>query len=307
MKFSVYQVSRRGGREVNQDRMGYCYTRESALFALADGLGGHPRGEVAAQMALQTVANMFQQEARPRTRDPQEFLRRAIFRAHEQIQRYASEHKLSNSPRTTIVACVMQNGAAYWAHVGDSRLYFVRNGALLTRTRDHSHVEQQQARSGSAGELAMLQPDGPTRNVLFTCLGSQQLPMIEVGVPQPLRRGDIVLLCSDGLWGQLPESILVRQFGQQVLSDAVPEVVEMALRQGGTDSDNVTALGVEWEADPDDVETSLRIETDTMQAGGFESTIQQTSDTKIDELDDAAIERSIAEINAVIRRTAERK
>lgn len=287
--------------------MGYCYTREAALFALADGLGGHPRGEVAAQLALQTVASLFQQEARPRTRDPQEFLRRSIFRAHEQIQRYASEHKLSNSPRTTIVACVVQNGAAYWAHVGDSRLYFIRNGALLTRTRDHSHLEHQIPRNGAAAELALLQPDGPTRNVLFTCLGSTQLPMIEVGVPQPLRRGDIVLLCSDGLWGQIPESVLVRQFAQHVLSEAVPEVVEMALRQGGSDSDNVTALGMEWETDPEEEQTSLRIETDTMQDDGFASTIQQPLDTRLDDLDDAAIERSIAEINAVIRRAAERK
>lgn len=307
MKFSVYQVSRRGARASNQDRMGYCYTRESALFALADGLGGHPRGDVAAQLALQTIAALFQQEARPRLRDPQEFLRRSVFRAHEQIQRYAQEHKLTDSPRTTVVICVLQNGAAHWAHVGDSRLYFLRNGALLTRTRDHSHVEQQHQKD-RAGELALLQPDGPTRNMLFTCLGSGQLPMIEVGIPQALRRGDIVLMCSDGLWGQIPESVLVRQFGQQVLSDAVPEVVEMALRQGGADSDNVTALGVEWEADPDELETSLRVETETMQPGGFASTIQHSlGDTQLDDMDDAAIERSIAEINAAIRQSAGRK
>lgn len=307
MKFSVYQVSRRGARTTNQDRMGYCYTRDSALFALADGLGGHPRGEVAAHLALQTIANIFQREARPALRDPQEFLRRSIFRAHEQIQRYAQEQRLSDSPRTTVVACVLQNGAAHWAHVGDSRLYFIRNGAMLTRTRDHSHVEQQHRKDEMHG-LALLQPEGPTRNMLFTCLGSTQLPMIEVGLPQAMRRGDIILLCSDGLWGQIPESVLVRQFGQQVLSDAVPEVVEMALRQGGADSDNVTALGVEWEADPEELETALRIETESMQQGAFKSTIQSgLVDLQVEEMDDAAIERSIAEINAAIRQSAGRK
>jgi serine/threonine protein phosphatase PrpC len=307
LKFSVYQVSRRGARPTNQDRMGYCYTRDAALFALADGLGGHPRGEVAAHLALQTIANIFQQEARPVLSDPQEFLRRAIFRAHEQIQRYAQEQKLSDAPRTTVVVCVLQNGAAHWAHVGDSRLYYLRNGAVLTRTRDHSHIEQQHKRDQPHG-LALLQPDGPTRNVLFTCLGSAQLPMIEVGLPQALRRGDIILLCSDGLWGQIPESVLVRQFSQHVLSDAVPEVVEMALRQGGADSDNVTALGVEWEADLEEQETSLRIETESMQNGAFKSTIQSDlADLQVEEMDDAAIERSIAEINAAIRRSAARK
>lgn len=307
MKFSVYQVSRRGARASNQDRMGYCYTRDSALFVLADGLGGHPRGDVAARLALQMIANIFQQESRPTLRDPQEFLRRSIFRAHEQIQRYAQENKLANSPRTTVVVCVLQNGAAHWAHVGDSRLYFIRNGAMLTRTRDHSHAELQHKKDPMHG-FALSPPDAPARNMLLSCLGSSQLPMIEVGLPQVMRRGDIVLLCSDGLWGQIPESVLVRQFGQMVLSDAVPEVVEMALRQGGADSDNVTALGVEWEADPEELETSLRIETETMQKDGFASTIQNDpGDLQVDEMDDAAIERSIDEINAAIRHGAGRK
>ena len=66
MRFSVYQVSRKGGREKNEDRMGYCYTRDAGLFALADGMGGHPEGEVASQLALQTLAARFQRDAKPR-------------------------------------------------------------------------------------------------------------------------------------------------------------------------------------------------------------------------------------------------
>ena len=65
MRFSVYQVSRKGGREKNEDRMGYCYTRDAGLFALADGMGGHPEGEVASQLALQTLAAMFQRDCKP--------------------------------------------------------------------------------------------------------------------------------------------------------------------------------------------------------------------------------------------------
>ena len=68
MKFSVYQVSRRGGRPKNEDRMGYCYTRSSGLFALADGMGGHPEGEVASQLALQTLSAMFQRDQRSQMR-----------------------------------------------------------------------------------------------------------------------------------------------------------------------------------------------------------------------------------------------
>ena len=82
MKFSVFQISRKGGRERNEDRMGYCYTRESGLFVLADGMGGHPEGEVAAQLALQTISAIYQQEARPAIADTAEFLTNALMAAY---------------------------------------------------------------------------------------------------------------------------------------------------------------------------------------------------------------------------------
>src|SRR3990167_4552086 len=167
MKFSVFQVSRKGGREKNEDRMGYCYTRESGLFVLADGMGGHPEGEVAAQLALQTIAAMYQKEAKPEIPDAAAFFLSALMAAHRQILRYAIAKGMFDSPRTTIVAAVVQGGSATWIHCGDSRLYLVRDSELLTRTRDHSHVEQQQ----SAG-LGARSGDGIGRNILFTCLGS---------------------------------------------------------------------------------------------------------------------------------------
>ncbi len=138
MQFSVYQVSRRGGREKNEDRMGYCYTRDAGLFALADGMGGHPEGEVASQLALQTLAAVFQREAKPRLQDPLRFLHDAAMAGHHQLLRYATEKALLDTPRTTLVACVIQDNMAYWAHCGDSRLYLVRGDKLLARTRDHS-------------------------------------------------------------------------------------------------------------------------------------------------------------------------
>jgi hypothetical protein len=98
MKFSVFQVSRKGGREKNEDRMGYCYTRESGLFVLADGMGGHPEGEVAAQLALQTISALYQKEARPVIEDTTEFLSTALMAAHHQIIRYASEKGMLDTP-----------------------------------------------------------------------------------------------------------------------------------------------------------------------------------------------------------------
>lgn len=91
MKFNVFQLSRKGGRKNNEDRMGYCYTRDAALFVLADGMGGHAEGEVAAQLALQTMATQFQQQAQPTIKKPADFLSDSLLAAHHRIVRYAGK------------------------------------------------------------------------------------------------------------------------------------------------------------------------------------------------------------------------
>jgi serine/threonine protein phosphatase PrpC len=300
MKFSVFQISRRGGREKNEDRMGYCYTRESGLFALADGMGGHPEGEVAAQLALQTISALYQKEARPLVRDPTEFLSVALMAAHHQIIRYAGEKGMLDTPRTTLVGCILQGTSATWVHCGDSRLYVVRDGELLTRTRDHSYLEQ-----GNAGVTRM--PQQVNRNILFTCLGSPTKPVFDVTGPVTLQEGDKMLLCSDGLWSSVTDADIVRELSAKTVHDAVPDLVELALRNGGPGSDNVTVLAMEWET-PDVFESTHGVSTDSISDGVFASTIQAgVMDTLIDDLDDAAIERSIAEINEAIKRSAARK
>ncbi|CAN5770661.1 N/A [soil metagenome] len=299
MKFSVFQVSRKGGREKNEDRMGYCYTRESGLFVLADGMGGHPEGEVAAQLALQTISALYQKEARPIVKDITEFLSSSLMAAHHQIIRYASEKGMLDTPRTTLVAAIVQGTSATWVHCGDSRLYVVRDNELLTRTRDHSYLEQQ-----SNGVVRM---DRINRNILFTCLGSPTKPVFDVTGPITLQQGDKILLCSDGLWGSLNDIDIVRHLSTQPVSEAVPDLVEMALRKGGEHSDNVTVIAFEWET-PDSFESTRGISTDSISDGVFASTIQAgVLDTMVEDLDDAAIERSIAEINEAIRRSAARK
>ena len=299
MKFSVFQVSRRGGREKNEDRMGYCYTRESGLFVLADGMGGHPEGEVAAQLALQAISALYQREARPQVEDVTDFLGAALMAAHHMIIRYASEKGMLDTPRTTLVAAVVQDSSATWVHCGDSRLYVVRDGELLTRTRDHSYLEQQ-----SAGLVRM---DRINRNILFTCLGSPTKPVFDITGPISLQQGDKVLICSDGLWGSLSDNEIVRHLTTQPVSDAVPDLVEAALVNGGEHSDNVTVIAFEWET-PDAFESTRGISTDSISDGVFASTIQAgVLDTLVDDLDDAAIERSIAEINEAIRRSAAKK
>jgi PPM family protein phosphatase len=299
MKFSVFQVSRKGGREKNEDRMGYCYTRESGLFVLADGMGGHPDGEVAAQIALQTVSALYQKEARPMIDGAVQFLSVALMAAHHQIIRYASEKGMLDTPRTTLVAVLVQGGTAHWVHCGDSRLYLIRDGEMLTRTRDHSYMEQH-------GKYAV-NKERINRNVLYTCLGSPTKPVYDVAGPVVLHQGDKIMLCSDGLWGSVPDADIVKHLAGAGVSVAVPDLAEEALRKGGDHSDNVTLVAFEWET-PDEFESTRGVSTDSISDGVFASTIQSGGiDVGIDDLDDADIERSIAEINEAIRRSAAKK
>ncbi len=304
MRFSVYQVSRKGGRDKNEDRMGYCYTRDAGLFALADGMGGHPEGEVASQLALQTLAALFQRDAKPMLAEPLKFLHEAIIAGHHQLLRYATEKALIDTPRTTVVACLMQGTAAYWAHCGDSRLYLVRGDKLVARTRDHSYSELQET-------LSQVVPVGErfNRNVLFTCLGSPGKPVVDTAGPLLLQPHDRVLLCSDGLWGSVSDAVITEHLASRPISDAVPDLVELALRNGGAKSDNVTVLTAEWEA-AEEGDGAAEVSTQALGEEVFASTIQASllnDSVPVDELDEAEIERSIREINEAIKRSSQKK
>ena len=297
MKFDVFQVSRKGGRQKNEDRMGYSYTREAGLFVLADGMGGHPEGEVAAQIALQTVSSLFQSQASPKLPDVRGFLDAAVLAAHRQMLAYGAARSMSDSPRTTIVVCVVQDGGATWAHCGDSRLYLVRGGRMLMRTRDHSYAEYPEVASASRPPR--------NRNVLFTCLGSPSRPLLDLADSTPLQAGDRVLLCSDGLWGVLPDGEIAAVLGAHPVADAVPELVERALRGGGPSSDNVTVVAFEWESAG--AGAAARADARGEPFAATAPNPAATADPRaLQDFDDAAIERSIAEINDAIRRTARR-
>lgn len=246
MRFSIYQDSLIGGRASNQDRMGYCYTRDSLLMLVADGMGGHLRGEVAAHLSLQVAGAAFQEAARPKLADPPRFLDEALRRAHREILRYQEAHRLPESPRTTIVACVVQDDRAWWAHAGDSRLYLVRGGRALARTRDHSKVQEMI-------DLGLIDERDsgthPERNKVLNCLGSPFEPTIEQGGDVALEPGDTLLLCSDGVWSALLEEELVEQLASESVLTGVPRLVQRAVGHAGPMADNATALAMTWESD----------------------------------------------------------
>lgn len=298
MKFQVFQQSRKGGREKNEDRMGYCYTREAGLFALADGMGGHPDGELAAQLALQTLSAVFQREARPALADPAAFLAEAVQVAHRQLLRHAATRRMDDTPRTTLVACVLQGDQAWWAHCGDSRLYHLRGSHLLVRTRDHSYAELQDSMSPLIGGNERV-----NRNVLFTCLGSPTQPLVDVAGPVALAGGDRLMLCSDGLWGNLPDERITALLAEAPLDRAVPALVERALADGGPRCDNVTVLGLQWEADG----SAPGVSTQALGEDLFASTIQAELGPEPAPPagpDDEAIDRSLREIEDALRRSS---
>jgi serine/threonine protein phosphatase PrpC len=223
--------------------------------------------------------------------------------AHRQILLYSNEKGMLDTPRTTIVAAVVQAGAVTWIHCGDSRFYLVREGGLLARTRDHSFLEQRQA--AIAGVKV---PERINRNILFTCLGSPSKPVYDVSGPVALQHGDKMMLCSDGLWGSLSDEDITYQLSHKPVNEAVPDLVEKALRTAGDSSDNVTCIALEWEMPEGFESTRGSISTETISDGVFASTVQAGwPDSEMEVLDDAAIERSIAEINEAIRKTSSKK
>jgi protein phosphatase len=243
MRFSIYQDSQIGARASNQDRVGYCFTRDALLLLLADGMGGHLQGEVAATLALQAMGALFQERAKLAVGDPGRLLDDLIFTAHHELHRYRAVNRLSETPRTTIVVCLIQHGRAYWTHCGDSRLYWLRSGQILARTRDHSHIERliEQGRVSPAARMTH-----PDRNKLYNCLGAPTLPRVDRAAPVRLKPGDQLLLCTDGLWGSIPDHQLAYRLCTGELEQAVPELVQAATIAGGNTSDNVTALAMTW-------------------------------------------------------------
>ena len=219
--------------------MGYCHTGDAALFVLADGMGGHPEGETAAQIAIQTMAALFKKQALPTIDDVPHFLESGLLMAHRQILRYAIDKGMPDSPRTTLVAAVVQNGEIQWIHCGDSRLYITRKGVLLTRTRDHSYSELRESVLTKMGEM--------NRNVLFTCLGSPARPIYDLSSPENLDKDDRILLCSDGLWGPLDEDSIVNKLNGGDITLTGPELVELAFYTAGKSSDNITIIAVDWQ------------------------------------------------------------
>lgn len=301
MKCTLYQETHIGRRPKNQDRLGHWRTPEALLLVLADGMGGHAHGEVAAELAMRYIAAAFKREAQPRLENPDLFLFRAVGRSHGMLLREALALGLAETPRTTVVACLVQEGRAYWTHVGDSRLYLVRQGKVLVRTRDHTLVQQLIDEGKLRDEDAGSHPE---RNRLLQCLGGLQAPRISPTAHARLERDDILLLCSDGLWGPLHERQIIAGLESGTLAEGIARISSLARERAGAECDNVSALGLAWGEDA----VALRDVPHTVPLAEMSTEVQDFGGADPDflRMTDDDIERAVAEIKAALKRRAPR-
>ena len=303
MKFTIYQESRIGKRANNEDRLAHCYSRDALLTVIADGMGGHYYGEIAAQIAVQTLIEAFQREASPSITDPFLFLQKSMMNAHRAILDFSDMHRLTDSPRTTCVACIVQQNVAYWAHAGDSRLYLMRDGSVFTHTRDHSRVQLLMDQGIINEAQAAVHPE---RNKIYSCLGGNVQPEIEFSRKTPLEAGDVILLCTDGLWGVIPDESMAVALKSDNLMHAIPGLLNQADIRGGPHADNLSAIAVRWE------DSYVEPGSDASSVVSTQTMTDDTVTTRLDafgrnpnyktELTEDEIERAIEEIRSTIQK-----
>ena len=243
MKYQVGQYTLRGARPTNQDRIAYAERDNAVLMVLADGLGGHKGGDIAAELLTQTVIRGFQNIKQPVISEPSTYLALSILHAHKVIIQHAAKLAPNIKPRTTCVLCLVQNGYAYWAHVGDSRLYHFRRDILLQRTYDHSTIEKLH-RKGILTEEQML--THPNKSQLLKCVGGHKEPTISLSKETLLFEEDALLLCSDGLWEALKPEDLTRYLQYDSIGEGVEEMLLAAEEKMKQASDNLSAICFRW-------------------------------------------------------------
>ncbi len=245
MQIEYAKVSALGDRSDNQDRAAVIVAEDAALMLVFDGMGGHSDGARAAETGLQVVQDMFMKVSLP-VFDPQGFLYMALARAHDEVVNLGKDVAVDFRPRATCAICLVQEGGSFWAHIGDSRIYQVRNGKVLSRSRDHSHVEVLIQEGAITEEEAQ---SHPMRNFVECCIGGDDpVPDMSITSKRELEPGDVLLACSDGLWSGLGDDDMasIGIAGDNSLVDNLKELSVQALNANAPHSDNTTGTALRW-------------------------------------------------------------
>ena len=245
MRVDHARLSLAGNRSENQDRVDVFVNDSALLMAVVDGMGGHAHGARAAEVTVTTLKECFAEMSLP-VFDPQGFLTLALARAHDRVVKLGDGVALDHKPRATCAVCLVQDGGAFWAHVGDSRIYQLRGGAITARTRDHSHVELL-LREGLIAENEMR--GHPMRNFVECCLGGDApLPDMSVTARRKLTPGDVLLACTDGLWSGVEDDEIAKLLAdsREPLERVVRTLAERAVARNSPYSDNTSVTAVRW-------------------------------------------------------------
>jgi serine/threonine protein phosphatase PrpC len=245
LRVEYADISLLGGRDDNQDRCATAVSEHAALLVVVDGMGGHANGALAAEIAQKLLVEAFWHTAQPLF-DPLGFLHLTLGRVHEAVVQAGGSLPLEHRPRATCAVCLVQGDSAYWAHIGDSRIYLLRGGRIAERTRDHSHVEFL-IREGLIKED---QAQGhPMRNFVECCIGGEALlPEMTITGRRKLEPGDMLLACSDGLWAPLDDQSILRAWNKpsETLRESLGALAGQAVLAGGATADNTTAVVLRW-------------------------------------------------------------
>ncbi|MDJ0700337.1 MAG: protein phosphatase 2C domain-containing protein [Woeseiaceae bacterium] len=245
MQIEYAKVSALGDRTDNQDRAAVVVSEDAALMLVFDGMGGHSDGARAAETGLKVVQDMFMDSTLP-IFDPEGFLYTSLARAHDEVVALGDDLAVDFRPRATCAVCLVQEGGAFWAHIGDSRIYQVRDGQVLTRSRDHSHVEVLIQEGAISEEEAL---DHPMRNFVECCIGGDApVPDMSITPKKMLQPGDVLLACSDGLWTGLTDSDMaeIGTPGDNNLVENLKALSMKALNVNSPYSDNTTGTALRW-------------------------------------------------------------
>lgn len=243
MKYQLATACRLGNRKANQDRFAVVETGNAVMMVVADGMSGHSDGKLAADTLVESVVRSFNNTKFPHPA-PYKFFQQILTIAQQEVLDAGAKQSPPVSPRTTCVLCLVQQGTAIWAHVGDSRLYWIRNGKILEQTRDHSRVEEMYQQGLITAEQKERHPQ---RNIVTQCIGSpKKPPRPTISQKTPLTTDDVLLLCSDGLWGQIPTEQLADNFRRYNVDYALEMLAHDAEANGFPKSDNISGIAFRW-------------------------------------------------------------
>jgi serine/threonine protein phosphatase PrpC len=231
-------------RENNEDRYAYWepaadeeFARKGRLAIVADGMGGHEGGQEASRIAVEAIQEVFSEKPGA---DLQSLLVTGFQIAHERILEYAAAHPELHGMGTTATAIALLDNRLYYAHVGDSRLYLVRGASLSRLTRDHSYVGRLVENGVISSEEA---ESHPQRHILTAALGAGTGTLPDTSQqPMVLQKGDVLVLCTDGLWGLLSEDEIRSVVAGSDLHEACQALIKMAKDRGAPDNITVQLI-----------------------------------------------------------------